>query len=198
MTGAAVAALGLAAGGVTYAATGGGSDDPAGDLAEALNAREGTNLTADDITAAMKDVLKERLDEAVAAGRITQEQADEMLERAGDGGLHLGPFGGERHVHGAPPEILQSAAKAIGIGQDALREQLEDGKSLAEVAKARGVETSKVIAAVADALRDGPRGDALTEKEATQIATRIVKAEPGEHGVRHRGDGPLPPPIPMP
>jgi hypothetical protein len=194
LTGAAVAALGLAAGGVTYAATGGGSDDAAGDLAEALNAREGTSLTAEDIKAAMKDVLKERLDEAVAAGRITQEQADEMLSRAGEGGLHLGPLERGLHVHGAPPEILSAAAKALGIGEDALREQLEDGKSLAEVAKARGVPVSKVVAAVSDALKDSPPGGDLTAARAAEIAKKIVNHEPGERGRGFGGHGPHGPP----
>jgi len=185
VAGAVVAALGLAAAGVAYAATG-GSDDSAGDLAEALNTREGTDLTAEDIRAAMKDVLEERLDEAVAAGRITQEQADEMLERAGDRALHLGPLGGPAHMHHlAPPEILESAAKALGLGEAALREQLEDGKSLAEVAKARGVAVSKVVTAVTSALQDSPRGDGLTADRAEEIAKRIVNAEPGERRFRH-------------
>jgi phosphoserine phosphatase len=48
VAGAAVAAAGLAAGGATCAATSGGSEEQAGALAEALNAREGTNLTAEE------------------------------------------------------------------------------------------------------------------------------------------------------
>ena len=198
VAGAAVAALGLVAGGVAYAAGGGGSNDAAGDLAEALNAREGTSLTAEDVAAAMKDVLKERLDEAVAAGRITQEQADEMLARAGEGGLRLGPPIGPPHMHGhlAPPEVLESAAKALGLGEAPLREQLEDGKSLAEVAKARGVAAAKVVAAVTSALQDSPRGDGLTADRAEEIAKRIVNAEPGEHGFRHGPGQDGPPPGP--
>jgi hypothetical protein len=195
VAGASVAALGLAAAGVTYAATG-GSDDPAGDLAEALNAREGTSLTAQDIQAAMKDVLKERLDEAVAAGRITQEQADRMLERADEGGLGIGPPNGPRmHRHLAPPEVVGSAATALGLGEAALREQLEDGKSLAQVAKARGVAAAKVVAAVKSALQDAPRGGRLTADRAQEIAERIVNAEPGEHRFGHGpADGPPPGP----
>jgi cytosine/adenosine deaminase-related metal-dependent hydrolase len=183
--GAAIATLGLAAGGIAFAAGGGGSEDPAGDLAEALNAREGTSLTAEDIRAAMKDVLKERLDEAVAAGRITREEADEILAR-GARGPGLGPLDGPRvHRHLAPPELLESAAEALGLGESALREELEDGASLAEIAKQRGVATSKVVAAVGEALRESPRGDRLTDAEARRIASRIVNAEPGERGFGH-------------
>jgi len=197
VAGAAVAALGLAAGGVTYAATGGGAGDAAGDLAEALNAREGTSLTAEDLTAAMKDVLKERLDEAVAAGRITKEQADEMLERAGERGFPLGPLGGPHvRMHGAPPEIIESAAKALGTGEGALRDELEGGASIAEVAKDRGVAVSTVVEAVSTALQDSPRGDALTPARAQALAKRIVNADPDQRGHRM---GPMrdgPPPFP--
>jgi len=189
----AVAALGLAAGGATYAATNGGSSDEAADLAEALNAREGTSLTADDITAAMKDVLEERLDEAVAAGRITQAQADEMLAHAGERGFHLGGPGGPHHGPGGP--VLPKAAAALGLEPDALRDRLEAGTSLADVAKAQGVAPAKVIAAVRDAILASPRGDDLTKAQATARAKEIVNAE--GRGPGHRG-GPWggPPPGP--
>ena len=78
VAGAAVAALGLAAGGATYAATNGGPQEEANALAEALNANEGTSLTGQDIQDALKDVLKERLDAAVKSGKLTQAEAAEI------------------------------------------------------------------------------------------------------------------------
>ena len=192
-SGAAVAALGLAAGGATYAATSGGPDDEAGALAEALNANEGTSLTADDIQAALKDVLEERLDAAVAAGKLTQEQADQMLERAGVRGLHLGPGGPGHVLRGGP--LGEAAATALGLSEDALRAQLEDGKSVAEIAAARNVPRAEVVAAVRDAIiaAPPPGRDKPTQAEATRIAQRIVNAEPGAH---RRGGPPGPPPGP--
>jgi hypothetical protein len=188
VAGAALAALGLAAGGATYAATSGGPQEDANALAEALNEREGTSLSGEDIQTALEDVLKERLDEAVAKGRLTQEEADRILERAGERGFPLGPGGPGFHVefHGGP--FMEAAAKALGLSEDALRAQLEDGKSLAQVAAARKVEKSAVVAAVRNAiLADPPPGhEAPTRAEATRIAQRIVNAEPGER-VRHIG-----------
>lgn len=190
LAGAAVATLGLAAGGVTYAATGGGSGsgDQAGALADALNASQGTHLTAADIQAAAKTVLKERLDAAVKAGKLTQAQADEILSRAGSGDLHVGPgpfFMGRF----GPPPILDPAAKALGISTDALRTQLQSGKSLADIAKAQNVDPSTVIAAVQKALLASPRGKDLTEARAKEIATRIVNATPPGPGARPWGRG---------
>jgi hypothetical protein len=200
VTGAALAALGLAAGGVTYAATsGGGPQQESSALAEAINAREGTSLTGEDIQAALKDVLEERLDAAVAAGRLTREEADRILQRASDRGLPVGPGPGgpgvHAHVRGGP--FMEAAAAALGLSQDALEEQLEGGKSLAEVAAARNVETAKVVAAIRDAiLASPPPGrDAPTRAEATRMAQRIVNAEPGRRG-RHIGPMGGPPPGP--
>ncbi len=195
VAGAAVAALGLAAGGATYAATG-GSEGGANALAEALNAREGTSLTGEDIQAAMKDVLKAHLDGAVAEGRLTQEEADRILERAGERGFALGGGPGV-HLHHAGGPFLGAAATAVGLSEGALREQLEDGKSLAEVAEARNVAKSKVVAAIRDEILDDPppMGDRPTRAEATQMAQRIVNGEPGRF-VRRGGPFGGPPPGP--
>ena len=97
--------------------------------------------------------------------------------------------------HGGP--FMEAAATALGLSEDALRDQLRDGKSLAEVAAARNVDTSKVVAAVRDAiLADPPPGrDAPTKAEATRIAQRIVNADPGER-VRHIEPFGGPPPRP--
>jgi hypothetical protein len=199
VAGAAVAALGLAAGGATYAATNGGPQEEANALAEALNENEGTSLTGQDIQDALKDVLKERLDAAVKSGKITQEEADRILERASERGFPLGPGPGgpDFHIEFRGGPFVAAAAKALGLSEDALRQQLEDGKSLADVAAARNVDKEKVVAAVRDdILAHRPPGrDAPTREEATEIAEDIVNATPGE-GVRHAVPFGMPPPGP--
>ena len=77
----AIAVAGISAGAVAATT---GSADQASDLAAAINKRAGTSITADQVEGAFQDLLKARLDEAVKAGRITQAQADQMLERAQD------------------------------------------------------------------------------------------------------------------
>jgi hypothetical protein len=198
VAGAALAATGLAAGGATYAATGGGGpQEESNALAEAINANEGTSLTGQDIQDALKEVLKERLDAAVASGKITQEEADRILERAADRGLPLGPGRPDFHVEFRGGPFMEAAAGALGLSEDALGEQLEDGRSLAEVAAAHNVPKSKVVAAIRDAILADPPPfrDAPTEAEATRMAQRIVNAEPGEHGRRF---APFPGPPPRP
>src|SRR5262245_4957322 len=83
------------AGGVALAGgSNGNGQSPAQSLADALNARAGTSLTAADVQAAFKDLFKERLDRAVSAGRLTQAQADELLQKFDQGALRdgIGPI----------------------------------------------------------------------------------------------------------
>ncbi|MGD9696981.1 MAG: hypothetical protein AB7V42_15115 [Thermoleophilia bacterium] len=198
IAGTAVAAAGLVAGGATYAATNGRSSEQAAALAAALNKRAGTDITADQVAAAMQDVLKERLDRAVEDGRLTQEQADAILERAAQGdpgpGLGFGGRGGGPFWGRGASDVLTPAAKALGITADALQKQLSDGKTIAEVAEARKVDVQKVIDAVTDALLAAAkdRGHDLSRANAAARAKTIVErqAPPGGPPGGHRGWGP--------
>ncbi len=107
--------------------------------------------------AKLKDAVKgaalARLDAAVAAGRISQSDADELRSAieagavpllggfggvAGVGHVRIGPFGGP----------LDAAAKAIGIDVSTLRSELENGKTLAQVAGEHGVSTDALVQAL--------------------------------------------------
>src|SRR5262249_14597805 len=146
---AAIAAGAVLAGGVV-----GGVAVAEGSLADALNAEAGTSLTAADVQAALKDLFRERLDSAVAAGRLTQAEADQLLRQFDQGALRddLGPvfdgseLGGPELVQA---DILSAAASVLGLSQDELRAQLQSGKTLAQVAQNRGVARDTVVAAIA-------------------------------------------------
>jgi hypothetical protein len=152
----AVATAGIGAGAV--AATS-GSPDGASDLAAAINERAGTSITADQVEGAFQDLLKARLDEAVTAGRITQEQAARMLQRAEDapglpglGGPGLGPG------HGRGPglrggEVMERVAAKLKLTDEGLRDRLRSGRTLAQVAKAQGVPRAELIATLTAALK---------------------------------------------
>ena len=84
---------------------------------------------------------------------------------------------------------LDAAAKAIGISTDDLLAQLKDGKTIADVAKAKGVSVQKVIdAMVAAAKKDF---DADIEKLITdQVNGTFERPDaPGGPGGPHRGFG---------
>jgi hypothetical protein len=130
-------------------------------------------------------------DKLVGDGTITQAQADKVqaaLEAARPEGGPGGPGG-----RGGPG--LDAAAKALGIDASELRTDLQSGKTVAEVAKAKGVDVQTVIDALvtemqshlADAVSSGRLTQAQADEmkaNATERATAIVNGE--------RPDGPPP------
>jgi hypothetical protein len=106
-----------------------------------------------ELSDALQQALKNRVDAAVRDGRITEEEAAKLKERidAGDTPLFgLGPAPGFRddHRHDALPAKADAAARYLGMTQAELRSALEDGKTLAQVARDRG----KSVDGLVDAL----------------------------------------------
>jgi hypothetical protein len=150
----AVAAAALAGGGAALAA--GGIGTGADEQAVIDAAAKELGVEPEALESALENALGARIDAAVAAGRLTEEQAAELKERLNDGELPLfgGRGGGPGHhggrglgLHGG--ELVDSAAAYLGLSEDELRSQLQDGKSLADVAAAEG----KTVAGLKTALR---------------------------------------------
>jgi outer membrane murein-binding lipoprotein Lpp/AraC-like DNA-binding protein len=130
-----------------------------------------------ELSDALEQALKNRVDAAVRDGRITEEEAAKLKERidAGDAPLFgLGPGPGFRHDHrhGALPAKADAAARYLGMTQAELRSALEDGKTLAQIARDRG----KSVAGLVDALV------APAEQKLNQLVEdgRVTQAEKRE------------------
>jgi hypothetical protein len=245
--GAAGLALLAGAGGAAFAASGGNG---AGGAAGAGNDRQAflndvakrLKVTPDQLQAAIKGALSDKLDADVAAGRITRAQADRLKKEADEhGGLPLlGPGPGGRFHDGPPPLLggppppggpppfagppppgrppgppgpprppgppgpimagLDAAAKYLGLTDAQLRAQLQSGKSLADVAKAR----NKPLAGLKSAIEAAVKSDldkAVSDKRLTQaqedsilsdlhgrldeIVNRKLRRQRGRLGFRH-------------
>ena len=101
----------------------------------------------------------------------------------------LGPGAARRPHEFRGGAVREAAATALGLSEDALRDQLEAGKSLAEVADARNVEKSKVVAAIRDEILDNPPPGATapTRAQATRWPSAIVNASPARAGATSAG-----------
>jgi hypothetical protein len=119
------------------------------------------------LSSALKKALEHRIDAAVAAGRLTKAQGDELKQRIETGALPLffGPPGGPHEHFGE----LDAAATYLGLTEAALETQLESGKSLAQVAKDRGKSVDGLIQALVDA--------ATKRLDADVAAGRLTKAQ---------------------
>jgi hypothetical protein len=144
-----------------------------------------SGTTATDGTAAAKTAwMTDALQSLVDDGTITQAQADAV-------GAKLAAARPERGPHrGGGPARLAVAASAIGIDESALRDALQAGDSIAEVATANGVDPQVVIdALVADLdarLAAKVAAGTITQAEAderradaaTRIADQVQNAGP--------------------
>jgi polyhydroxyalkanoate synthesis regulator phasin len=124
---------------------------------------------------ALKKALENRVDAAVADGRLTKEQGDALKQRIESGqaplfGLGGGPGGHDRGGHFGD---LDAAASYLGLTEDQLRTQLQSGKTLADVAKAQGKSVDGLIDALVAAtkkdLDDAVADGRLTKAQADQI-----------------------------
>jgi len=150
----AVAAVVVAGAGGAAIAASGGSPPSASAFLDDLAGRLGVS------TQKLKDASKaaaiDQVDAALKAGTITQAQADRLKARinAGDGVPFLGGPGlGFRHG-GPGPGIgfgvsLDAAATYLGLTDAALRQKLESGQTLAQVAQATD---GKTVAGLKQAL----------------------------------------------
>jgi len=196
MAAGAVALLAVAGGGAAIAAT---QFSPKQESQAVLNdAASQLGVTPTELSAALKSALVKRIDAAVAAGRITKAQGDEMKQRVESGDFPLFGFGPgpgmfEHHeIFGG----LDAAATYLGLTEDELRSELDNGKSLADVAKAHGKTVDGLVQAlVTDAkqhLDEAVADGHLTKAEEAQMLSRL------EQGIRDMVNGVRPEGVPGP
>jgi len=154
------AAVAVVAGGtVGGALAASGTFDPAQQRQMFLNDAAGRlGVTSAKLDAALKAAAIDRVDAALAAGQITQAQADAMKAAINAGKLPLGVgggfgFRGGMHAGLRGGDVLGAAAMYLGLTADQLRTQLESGKSLADVAQAQGKSVSGLESAIVSSVQ---------------------------------------------
>jgi hypothetical protein len=172
----AVAGLAVAGGGAAAVAATQSESPQEDSKAVVEDAAKQLGVQPSELSNALKQALKNRIDEAVKAGRLTKEQGTELKERIdseafpllGPGlrGGHHGP--GVRLFHHG----LDAAADYLGVTEAQLRQQLEDGATLADAAKKAGKSV--------DGLVDAVLADAEEKLNEAQQAGRITAAQKEE------------------
>lgn len=150
-----IAALLAAAGGGV--AIGASSSSPSEENQAVLDdAAKQLGISSSKLSSALKKALSDRVDAAIAAGRVTKAQGDALKQRINSDAFSL--FGGFGRGPGLGPGLgpghfgffgsIDAAASYLGLTEAQLHEELEGGKTLAQVAQAHG----KTVDGLVDAL----------------------------------------------
>ena len=174
------AALMAAAGGGAAAVAASQSNSPSEESKAIVDDAAGQlGISPDKLSNALKKALTDRVDAAVAAGRITKTEGDALKARiqsddfpiiGGPGRVgHFGFFG-----------RLDAAADYLGLTEAQLRTELEKGKSLAQVAKDHGKSVDGLINALV--------ASAKQKLDQAVAAGRLTKAQESEmlNGLKDR------------
>lgn len=110
----------------------------------------------------------------VSNGTLTQAQADKVASTLDS---KLPRFGG----HGPRRELFRvdkaAAAKALGLTEKQLGEQLRSGKSLAQIATAQGVSRDTLVNALVDATKAQLAADVkagkITQAQADRVSAKL-------------------------
>jgi hypothetical protein len=209
------AALAIAGGGAALAATelSSPSERSAAIVTDAANQ---LGVAPSKLSDALKKAEENQIDAAVAAGQLTQAQADRMKAaiESGQAPLVGGGFGRHgfdggrpgfgRRGFGGPGGDLSAATTYLGVTAAQLATDLQSGKSLADVAKAQGKSVDGLVSALVDAAKKNVEaavaGGRLTRAQATQLESKLQQqitdrvngtfrmGPDGEHGFRHGFD----------
>jgi polyhydroxyalkanoate synthesis regulator phasin len=183
---ASVAAVAVAGSGVAIAATKPWS--PREESQAVIDdAAKQLGVTPSALTNALKKALENRIDAAVADGRLTKEQGQQLknLIESKDLALPLGPLalglGKAFHFGFAHPFAkFDAAASYLGLSPSELGSRLAEGKTLAEIAKAQGKSVDGLVdVLVTDA--EKRIDDAVADGKLTKVQGQQLKS-----GLRER------------
>ena len=179
----------------------GGGEEAQGER-PSLAARVAAHLgvTEQQFVDAFKAARLEMLDEAVAAGKISPEDAEQIRQRIEEGqGLGFGLRGWRIHALGG---IVSSVAETLDMTPREIAQDLRQGQSLAEIGQAEGVSTdtlkSAILTAADEKLDQAVADGKLTQERADKITARLTnnidkilnwKRGSGGDGLPRRGAG---------
>jgi polyhydroxyalkanoate synthesis regulator phasin len=155
-------------------------------------------ITVDEYNSAVETAREQVLGEAVTEGLLTQDQADRMRERVeegfgpGMGGMfHGGP---RRGMFGPGNSFISVAADELGMTVPDLVSELQDGKTIAEVAADKEVDPQVIVdafvaqhtewlnQAVADGRITQEQADQMLQQMSEEIQEHLTEPFPFEGG----------------
>lgn len=143
------------------------------------------------LDSAFNQAANDMITQAENDGKLTADQANRMRDRIANEGWQGGPFmggpfkGGWGGHHGwghkgrmwMKGAVLDAAASTLGIDTAALKDELKSGKTLGEIADARGVDRQKLLDAMSAAMKkdldDAVANGKLTQEQADRMLEKF-------------------------
>lgn len=147
-------------------------------------------MTTDQLKAGMQTALKKRLDEAVKSGRLTQEKANEIVSKSN---MHIDQFIQHKGLMRRGHSLVGETAKILNMDPENLRKELQSGKSLADLAKEKGLSQeelkAKLLSAQKERLDSAVKEGHITQEKEQEIINKtnshidewITKKDFGKH-----------------
>lgn len=172
---------------------------------------ESKGITTEKLPAFMKDVCAKALDAAVAAGKLTQEQADAIKTKMADTdwsemwngkGMGAAPkadqdWSGKMGMRGEMPgmkdswmhdALLKAFADKLGLTVDAVTARLEAGETHAKIAESKGI-TGDAFTTLWKEIHTQVIAQAVTDGKLTQEQADAFKARLEKTGTPIWGEG---------
>ncbi|UKK96445.1 hypothetical protein [Brevibacillus brevis] len=160
---------------------------------------EAQGVSVDDLVALLVKQQETKLKEAVAAGKLTQEQADKMNENASERVKEMV----QNTHHGRGPgkgmgfEKNEELLSLLKLDADKLQEELKADKSLAAIAEAQGVSVDDLVALLVKQqetkLKEAVTAGKLTQEQADKMnenaSERVKEMVQNTHHGRGPGKG---------
>ncbi len=162
----------------------------AGDLWQRMHGAiaNALGITVEEYDSAVGTAREEVLQQAVDEGSLTEEQAERIRERLGEG---FGPFLRDRRpggrglpMRGPGTTIVAVAADELGMTVQTLLDELQDGKTIAQVAQEQGVDPQTIADAFV-ALRDEALAEAVENGRITQEQANEMLEHMEEEALEH-------------
>jgi hypothetical protein len=162
----------IAGGSAALAAS--GSSSPSQESQAIINDAAGRlGITPTRLSAALKQALLDRIDAAVAAGRITKAEGDALKQKINSNDFPLLGSGRPDFGHFGFFGRLDAAATYLGLTEAQLHSELRSGKTLAQIATDHGKTADGLVNALVNAakakLDAAVNAGRLTQAQADQM-----------------------------
>ncbi len=158
----------------------------------------GLGISVDRLKSAAVAAGNATIDQAVRNGDIPQDRAADLKARLQDAPLNFGRFGGRGDLGRGGPDgqtgqmggqmndrgpragfgqaVVAAVARTLGLSEQALTQQLQQGQTVRQLAQAKGVSTTTVRNAAVAALRTSLNAEVqagrLSQAQAQQLLAR--------------------------